>query len=903
MVDIVKKISTLCIIILLFGGRSNAQIGKYLVIFKDKANNTHSIANPLTFVNQRSIDRRAAQGIPFLEYDLPPTQSYVDGLAAAGATVWYTSRWLNAALVLMTPTQATNVLALPYVKGFENNGPMDLKANGQPGARVSNKFEIQLENLNHGNATNQTNMLGLQHLHNASFKGEGKIIALLDDGYNSINLDTYLATLFSENRVVDKYDFVRNQAEVYDVGGHGNLVLSTIAANVPGSFVGTAPQAKYALFRTEYAPDERIIEEANYLFGCERADAIGSDIINSSLGYSTYDYSAYNHIGADYNGDKTLVTRAADWAARAGMLVCTSQGNSGSAGIAAPADADSVMSVGGVKFDEIYWGSSSVGPTADNRTKPDVAAKGQSATLSRYNTGTMTSQLVTGSGTSFASPIMAGFVACYWQANPEMNNMQVLNAIRNIGNQAAMPDNLLGWGIPKYPNLTNGINQDSRTKTIQLGIQNTFLTADNQRFIAQVLPVAPNEISGSVFAKVIVDATTQTVNGMPTLIRHFEITPATNATTAKAKVTFFANQAEFNTYNSNNPIFLDLPAIDTDEAAKANLRILQYHQLPDNSFEYKLLNPVDTDIKWNTTEDLWEISVEVTGFSDFYITSLSETVLPVNLIQFSGSFTSNGNLLSWITANELDANRFEIQRSFDLKVITNIGTVLSLGNSNTNLNYDFYDDKDLISGPIYYRLKIIDNDGTSYYSKFISIVTLPVSLVSFKIVNNQNRNKLEWITAFEKNHSHFEIEKSNNGSEFLQLGFVKGGEFSKETKHYEFVDMLNVSEELTYYRLKMVDLDGKFEYSKIVSIKNETDFEMKIIENPISDELAIQFGNKIKGEINVQIFDLLGKNIFAKQMNVQSNQLKINVINWNNGEYILNISSQDYKILKKFLKR
>lgn len=805
MVDIVKKISTLCIIILLFVFNSKAQVGKYLVIFKDKANNTHSIANPLTFVNQRSIDRRAAQGIPFLEYDLPPTQSYIDGLAAAGATIWYTSRWLNAALVLMTPTQATNVLALPYVKGFENNGPMDLKANGQPGARIANKFDIHLENINHGNATNQTNMLGLQHLHNASFKGEGKIIALLDDGYNSINLDTYLATLFSENRVVDKYDFVRNQAEVYDVGGHGNLVLSTIAANVPGSFVGTAPQAKYALFRTEYAPDERIIEEANYLFGCERADAIGADIINSSLGYSTYDYSAYNHIGADYNGDKTLVTRAADWAARAGMLVCTSQGNSGSAGIAAPADADSVMSVGGVKFDEIYWGSSSVGPTADNRTKPDVAAKGQSATLSRYNTGTMTSQLVTGSGTSFASPIMAGFVACYWQANPEMNNMQVLNVIRNIGNQAAMPDNLLGWGIPKYPNLIIANNQDSRSKMIQPGIQNTFLTADNQRFIVQVLPVTPNEISGSVFAKAIIDATTQSVNGMPTLLRHFEITPATNANSAKAKVTFFASQAEFNTYNSNNSGFLELPTIDSDEASKANIRILQYHQLPDNSFEYKILNPVDTDIKWNTTENLWEIAVEVIGFSDFYITSISEIALPVTLLKFEVNSTSYGN-------------------------------------------------------------------------------------------------ELVWETSHESNFSHFEIEKSDDAKAFSKIGEIR----SNESGYYDYLENLSLityNSSRLFYRLKMIDFDGKFNYSKIISIKNEEDFEVKIIENPIYDELIIEFVSKINGESEIQIFDLLGKNIFSKQINLKSNQFKINSENWKVGEYILNISSKDNKISKKFLKK
>ncbi|MES2797478.1 MAG: S8 family serine peptidase [Bacteroidota bacterium] len=424
------------------------QIGKYLVKFKDKAGNTFSIDKPQDFLSKRAIDRRANQGIKITNHDLPPTKSYIDELKKAGATVWYQSRWYNGALILADSATALKIKSLSFVMGFENNLPLNLDGAGN--LRKQSKFDIKLDTVNYGSGSVQARMMGTHNLHNAGFKGKGMLIAVLDDGFNRIDKNSYLKHLFEENKVLGTYDFVRNTKNVYDIGGHGNLVLSTIASNTEGKFVGTAPEASFVLLRTEDAPTEKLIEEANYLFAAEYADSSGVDVINTSLGYVDFDYAGYTHSRQDLDGDKTLVTKAADWAAAAGILVCVSAGNSGENGIGAPSDGDSVLAIGSVDKNEIKSGFSSVGPSGDGRIKPDLSAMGSSTFINSVNASTGETQLFTGSGTSFASPIFAGFATCFWQANPSLKVMEVHQALKNLGSQATKPDNRIGYGIPKY---------------------------------------------------------------------------------------------------------------------------------------------------------------------------------------------------------------------------------------------------------------------------------------------------------------------------------------------------------------------------------------------------------------------------------------------------------------------
>ena len=809
-----KLVKKICFLAVFIQYNSFSQIGKYLVLFKDKNNNTHSISNPLTFVNQRSIDRRAAQGIPFTADDLPPTKAYIDDLkATSGVTVWYQSRWANAALILMDKSLEASILAKPFVKGFENGQALDKDASGNPQGRIGNKFDIEIDNTNYGNGGLQTKMLGANHLHNAGYKGENMLIAVLDDGFNNVHLDSYLSKIFTENRVIDTYDFVRNTINVYDVGGHGHAVLSNIAADgtVSGqTYTGMAPKAKFALLRSENAPNERIIEEANYLFACERADSLGADIINTSLGYKNYDFAGYNHPTADLNGDKILSTRAADWAARAGILVCISAGNSGVGGIGSPADADSVLTVGAVTSTEIKASFSSIGPTADGRIKPTISAMGSGVTASYYSPSpTPISYLGTTSGTSFSSPISAGFAACLWQANSTLKNMEVIDLLKSIGTQALTPDNNLGYGIPK---IKPAIDCESSAKILVAGIENTFLNSNASRVIAQVNANGVDPVTGNITTKVFIDIAV-TTSPRPYVQRHFEINPDTYTSANTAKITLFVKQEEFNNYNAGNLTYLDLPSNNADGAGIANLRILQKHGLSNNGnnamSDYlgatTIIDPADTDIVWNSIEKFWEISFPITGFSAFFLVSEPNTALPLNLVSFSVTKSFFGNILSWKTSNE-------------------------------------------------------------------------------------------------SNFSHFEIEKSTDSQLFAKIGEVKNCQ--KEINNYEFSDKnLSDNADIYYYRLKMVDIDGSYNYSKIISIKNESSNWVKISPNPITSSLELLLNQQINEEFEIQITDILGNNIFQKKYKNEANKLKINALSWPSGEYLLRFIGQENVITKKIVKQ
>jgi serine protease AprX len=453
-----KFYKLLAFIFLLFSQMNlfaQGNLGKYLVLLKDKSGTSFSIGKPLEFLGQRAIDRRNKQGIKITTQDLPPSQSYINQIKNTGATIWYKSRWLNAVLVLADSATALKIKALPFVHGFYIDGPLNLNSNGKLRKQFSkSKFETEIDTTNYGNGAIQANMLGVQNLHNVGIKGQNMIIGVLDDGFNRIDKDTNLKHLFDGKKIMGTFDFVRNTPNVYDIGGHGNLVLSTMAANTDGKFVGTAPMAKYVLLRTEDAPTEKLIEEANWLFGAEYADSSGVDVINTSLGYSDFDFAGYDHKTNQLDGKTTLVTQAADWAAGAGILVCVSAGNSGIAGIGAPADGDSVLAIGAVDKNQIKTGFSSIGPSADGRIKPDMAAMGGASTVSFVNANTGLTIIGAASGTSFSSPIFAGFATCFWQLYQSLKVMEVQAALKKLGSQAPKPDNLLGYGIPKLGKIT-----------------------------------------------------------------------------------------------------------------------------------------------------------------------------------------------------------------------------------------------------------------------------------------------------------------------------------------------------------------------------------------------------------------------------------------------------------------
>jgi hypothetical protein len=228
-----------------------------------------------------------------------------------------------------------------------------------------------------------------------------------------------------------------------------------MAANVPGDYVGTAPHANYILLRSEDAGSEYLIEEYNWSVAAEYADSAGADVINSSLGYYTFDDASQNHTYSDMDGNTCPAAIAADKAASRGIIVTSSVGNEGNSPwnyLITPADGDSVMAVGGVDAFSAYAGFSSNGPSSDGRIKPDVSAQAFQTVLYSPWSGSVP---VNGNGTSFSGPIIAGAAACLWQASPQHSNMDIIQAIRRSASQFNSPDTNVGYGIPNFSSANN----------------------------------------------------------------------------------------------------------------------------------------------------------------------------------------------------------------------------------------------------------------------------------------------------------------------------------------------------------------------------------------------------------------------------------------------------------------
>ncbi len=435
-----------------------AQTYRYLVLFKDKASSTFSVNNPTAFLSSKSLERRRKNRVPVIEQDLPVSTTYLNQVKATGANILFPLKWINGALITQKPSDLKKTLALSSVKGLYWNFPADSsQANQiQSGTLATNA------NLNYGNSNNQITQLGIDLMHEKGIDGEGTIITLLDDGFKNANTVSYLQNLFTDKRVLATLKTDPNVSSIYSTGGHGTNVLSTIAANAPGQLIGTAFNASFALAQTEENRHELIVEEANWLRGAEWADSLGTDIISSSLGYSTFDNPLHNHSYGDMNGKSTLVSKAASWAASKGILCTISAGNEGANAwkyITAPADADSILTVGSVNALGSLSSFSSIGPSYDGRTKPDMVAMGSSTVV-----GLIDGRIGLSNGTSFSAPLIAGLAAGLMQAFPTHTTQQIRNGILKSGSQFSRADMLLGFGIPNF---------DKASKSMDLILSNS----------------------------------------------------------------------------------------------------------------------------------------------------------------------------------------------------------------------------------------------------------------------------------------------------------------------------------------------------------------------------------------------------------------------------------------------
>ncbi|MFN4286119.1 MAG: S8 family peptidase [Lacibacter sp.] len=422
---------------------------RHIVYLKNKANTPYSFSNPQAFLSQRALERRQRYQIPLDSTDLPVNPHYITTIAQSGnVTVLGASRWSNAVLVQCSDATLPTINALAFVQSTQSVALRQAAGRKRPDLPVPYRTDQvnSASSLNYGAGTAQLQLHHGTWLHQLGATGHNVHIAVIDAGFASFNANPLLDSVLLQNRIAGTWDFVSGHAQVADDHPHGLNCFTILAANSPGTLVGAAPHATYHLLRSEDAATEYPIEEFYWGLAAEYADSAGVDVISSSLGYYDFDNPVFNYTYAQMNGRTTLISRFAALAARKGMLVVTSAGNEGNNSwkyIVAPADADSVLSVGAVNASGVIAPFSSYGPTADGRIKPDAVALGWGTAA-----GTTTGTVAFVSGTSFAAPVLAGIAACLWQLFPENNNVAVLQALRKAGNRYATPDAQYGFGLP-----------------------------------------------------------------------------------------------------------------------------------------------------------------------------------------------------------------------------------------------------------------------------------------------------------------------------------------------------------------------------------------------------------------------------------------------------------------------
>ena len=446
-----RRILLLCLLALLaWPMLGHAQsVRAVRVFFFNKYGTTASLSRPAELLSERALARRKRYKIALDSLDIPVSPYYLAQLHNQGYTILNTSRWLNEALVLADSVGEAQLKTLPFVKRTQFAERVQ-SISRQPVPVFTNPPNAagRTESFAYGLATHQTKFGNGDKLHDFGYTGRGVQVAVFDAGFIGAGESPAFDSAYAQNRIHAVRDFTGVDPNLFSQDTHGTFCLSTMAANLPNQFVGSAPQADYYLFRTENSQSESPREENNWVAAAEMADSMGIDLISSSLGYTTFDNSALNYRQGDLNGRNAFISQGATMAARKGILVVTSAGNEGASNwrkISFPADADSILSVGADRPDSSLANFSGRGPTADGRIKPDIVLQGNPA----YVVGP-TGMPLPSNGTSFSCPTAAGFAACLLQAAPQSNPQQIIGIIKQCASQSAKPDTLMGWGIPDY---------------------------------------------------------------------------------------------------------------------------------------------------------------------------------------------------------------------------------------------------------------------------------------------------------------------------------------------------------------------------------------------------------------------------------------------------------------------
>ena len=442
-----KKIFTFYI--LFFGVLFSYAQDLYLVKLKPKENTANYFANPLQMLSQRALDRRTKYNIQLDEKDIPISTTRIQEIKKLNLVYVGKTKWLNTIMVEITnPSIVTTLANLSFVESVKTMVRNSSGATFQKKEPKWTDLNSKKANYNYGYAEEFINQINLKPLHQAGFMGKGVFVGVIDAGFPGVNTISAFAKLRSENRIFDTYDFVEKKQNVDGADSHGTMVLSTMAAEVDDNYVGSAPKATYSLYRSEDNNSETPKELIYWIQAAERADSVGVDVINTSLGYTEFDDPRYDYKYADMDGKTTLISQGAEVGASRGILLVNAAGNEGNDPwkmISAPADAKNVFTIGANDSSKNPADFTSFGPNAVGILKPNVSALGQNIVV-YLPSGSLTYS----NGTSFASPVTAGAMAVILQKFPKVPLENLKDNVQKSAHLFGNPTYQLGYGIPNY---------------------------------------------------------------------------------------------------------------------------------------------------------------------------------------------------------------------------------------------------------------------------------------------------------------------------------------------------------------------------------------------------------------------------------------------------------------------
>lgn len=381
--------------------------------------------------------------IDYADFKLYPP--YVEKIRSHVRKIRVTSRWLNAVSAEANASQIQELEKLAFIQ------KIDLVLSFQREQSIFSPPEILRKKIkdpqiiNYGDSFRQLEQINVLPLHQLEYSGKGVRVCLLDTGFRKSH------EVFQQANIIAEWDFVNGDDDVQQdlsdsddySDSHGTGAWSCLGGYKLGELIGPAYGADFILGKTETSKFEQPIEEDYWVAGIEWAESLGAEVVSSSLGY--IDWYTFE----DMDGETAVTTIAADRAVDLGVVVVNAVGNERDdpwGHLIAPADGFNVIAVGAVNASGILASFSSPGPTSDGRIKPEVCALGVYNWIAA-NQEDGSDYYWTGSGTSFATPLVGGVVTLLLEIHRNWTPIQIRKALQSTASQSSNPDNDYGWGI------------------------------------------------------------------------------------------------------------------------------------------------------------------------------------------------------------------------------------------------------------------------------------------------------------------------------------------------------------------------------------------------------------------------------------------------------------------------